>query len=473
MQQSREQLAIALEGVHVVDVRTGEIRRNMTLTISGTTIAALAAHGSTDTNGVRRIDAHGKFVTPGFLEMHAHVLDAPDPDGYLRVMLSKGITGYRQMSGAYELLAQRTQGPLTPDDLPQALAMPGPILTPLNAPTPEAAAKEVRSQRDAGADFIKVLDMPPPAFIAALDTARSLGIPLAGHLPANVSPEDASTRGMRAIEHLGPRDTLLSGCSCAGHRPTAAPAAPPPMATLSNEERAKLFVRMIANPMLNATPADIERYNRVIDGYDGALCERLAQTFFEHQTWQVPTLIRLHTMEFGDRAAYRSDPALRYVPPTVRDLWESIANDFAARFSPAMRATMERLFALQMGLIAAFRRAHVPMMAGSDLGGQWVVPGFGLHREYGLLHEAGLTALEVLQMTTIDGAVFLGREASLGTVEVGKQADLVLLDADPTADVANLSAIAGVIRNGVYHSRSDLEHMCEAVSARYEDSSLR
>jgi len=122
---------------------------------------------------------------------------------------------------------------------------------------------------------------------------------------------------------------------------------------------------------------------------------------------------------------------------------------------------------LQLKLVTLFDRAGVKMLAGDDMGGaQWIVPGIGLHQEFDLLEAAGLAPLRVLQMTTLDGAEFLGREARMGTVEAGRNANLVLLDANPIASVHNLHGIHAVVRDGRYYSRADLDELIE-TSARH------
>ena len=106
------------------------------------------------------------------------------------------------------------------------------------------------------------------------------------------------------------------------------------------------------------------------------------------------------------------------------------------------------------------------MLAGSDLGGGFVIAGFGLHREFDLLEAAGLSPLDVLQMTTLNGAKFLGRESTMGSVAVGKAANLVLLSANPMASVQNLHRIAGVVRGGTYHSAAALAAMKQKTADR-------
>lgn len=107
------------------------------------------------------------------------------------------------------------------------------------------------------------------------------------------------------------------------------------------------------------------------------------------------------------------------------------------------------------------------MLAGSDNGGQWGVAGFSLHQEFDLLSEAGLPPLRVLQMTTLSAAQFLGREGTMGTVEAGRDANLVLLGGDPTIDVANLHRIRAVVRAGRFYTREDLDALQARVAGAY------
>ena len=110
----------------------------------------------------------------------------------------------------------------------------------------------------------------------------------------------------------------------------------------------------------------------------------------------------------------------------------------------------------------------VPILTGSDVGGVWLIPGFSLHQEFHELADAGLTPLQILQATTLRPAEFLNRETSMGTVEEGKNADLVLLNANPTLSVSSLDGIAGVVLKGKYFSADALEKMKSEVAASYK-----
>jgi imidazolonepropionase-like amidohydrolase len=468
---------LILDGVIIVDPRDGKLTRNARITINDGKITEISPAGGPVPGGpAKYVDAREKYVVPGYLDMHAHPLagdasplDSAESAASLTLMLVNGITGFRQMSGSPELLEKRRSGAFQqPAAMPAVLAMPGSILTGANAATPEAAVAEVQRQKSSGADFIKVVDVGPQVFFAAEEEAKRVALPFVGHLPLAVDAVQASERGMKSIEHLGPRDSVLVGCSSdeAALREAISripPRKPPP---LPPEVFAKLTEKIIANPIAFTDASEIARYQRVIDTYSEAKCRQLAVKFATNGTWQTPTLIRLRTMMFGNDPEYMTNPNLRYVSADTKRLWQEVAQEYSAKISPASAVTLAAFYNLQLKLVKLFQEAGVKMMAGDDYGGQWLVPGFGLHQEFDQLAHAGLSPLEVLQMTTINGAEFIGRTASMGAVEAGKDADLVLLDGDPVESVQNLHRISAVVRAGSYFSRDDLDQLkAKAVRA--------
>lgn len=460
---------LLITGVTVVNTQDGSRRPGMAILVHDGRIARIArARGFPVSAGVRRIDAAGRFVVPGYLDMHAHPLNSPTPQAALSLMVTYGITGFRQMSGTPQLLAERRAGtlPLGPV-APELLATPGLVLAGKLAGDPAAASAQVDAQKAQGTDFIKVIDLRPPAFAAVAARATADGLPFLGHLPPGIDVRTAMRLGMRSIEHLGPNDTLLLSCSAdeaairAGMA-TAAIAAPPPGIPL---DRAQALVkRLTTNPMLTLTPPALARMQHVLDTYDDAKCQALAKDLAASSMWQVPTLVRLKTMELADDPSFARQYALRLVPGDDRRLWQELLGQFGTTLSPTGRATLRALWARQLKLVKLFDAAGVKMLAGTDLGGQWLVPGVSLHQEFDLLAEAGISPLRVLQMTTLDGARFLGRESTMGRVAVGRQADLVLLDGDPIASVANLHRIDAVVRGGTYYGRAELD----AIAKRAE-----
>ena len=451
---------LVLRDVTVVDTRDGSFSSGRAIVIENGSIAKIDAAASIgDRDGV--IDGLGAFAVPGYNDAHAHPLNAPDAQDGLTLMLANGITGFRQMSGTPELLAARRDGRLMPaDDAPELLEMCGEILTGANARSVEMAVAEVRAQHEQGVDFIKVIDVTPKIFFAALEESTRLKLPYLGHLPPTVDVRKAAQAGLRSIEHLGPKDSVLLGCSSdeAALRGEALNK-PAPGPRIAGPIPVNVIMRAIASPLLATDPSEFTRYARVIDTYSDERMRDLAGHFVATNTWHCPTLTRVRTMALADDDDYRSDSSLRYVPLPLRQMWEEIAQQFSERLPAAARETLARLFAALSNLVRPFKAAGVKMLAGSDSGGAaaWCIPGPGLHQEFDQLEAAGLTPLEVLQMTTSNVAAFLGRESTMGSIAPGKDANLVLLSADPMSSIQNLHKISAVVRAGKHYSAAALE----------------
>ena len=208
---------VRLDGGTVVDPRDGRMFENASILVRKGRIVAVDQGGSVKSDpAVQRIDVSGKYVVPGYNDMHSHVLELDNPSGALALMLAEGVTGFRRMSGSPERLAQRRDGTLPVGErAPALLETPGTVLTPLNAATPEAVVAEVRAQKAQGADFIKVGFAGPPVFDAALQEGRRQTIPVLGHLQEGVDAAQAAEAGFRSIEHLGPGSTVWIACSSA------------------------------------------------------------------------------------------------------------------------------------------------------------------------------------------------------------------------------------------------------------------
>ena len=464
MADSNRPGVVVLRGVTVVDTRTGSLTPDLDVTLTDGRIARItpsAARKQDRPDGAPApIDAAGKYVVPGYLEMHTHVLGPDDPARDLQLMLRTGITGFRLMSGSDKLLQQRRDGKLPlSDDTPELLSTPGAVLNPANAGTVRAAVTTVREQYAAGADFIKTALVSAPVFFAAQAEAQRLGLPIVGHLPAGIDVRAASKGGIRSIEHLGPGTGVLVGCSTdeakirAQLRAQPGMKAPPFRIPFADKVMGPIIKKIVINPVLRSSPLDVQMLRRAIDTFDQGRAEELAAQFVADGTWHCPTLIRERTSELCDAPEFRDDPNLQFMDePTLAD-WRQAAARFAA-LPAETKVTYRDAYDLQLRLTKLLDDAGVKLIAGSDsCGAVWEVPGYSLHQEFDELARAGLSPLRVLQTATLDAAEFLGREDTLGTVEPGKEADLVLLNEDPVENVQNLHAIAGVVRGGRYHSQ--------------------
>ena len=196
------------------------------------------------------------------------------------------------------------------------------------------------------------------------------------------------------------------------------------------------------------------------DTYSEAKCQTLVNAFVSNGTWHVPTLYRLRGIQTADDPLFAADANLVYVPKDVKASWNAIAAGFTA-IPASGKASLRQYYDLQKTLTRLMKRGGVKMLAGSDSAriAVWMIPGFSLQQEFRELAAAGLSPLEILQMTTLNGAEFLGRTSTMGTVEEGKNADLVLLDANPIADVANFAKIGAVFLKGRYFSKTALDKL--------------
>jgi hypothetical protein len=465
---------LLIRNATVVGTRDGSLRHGQDVCVSNGRVLSVGPTGDALPRDAKVVDASGKFLVPGFNDMHAHMFSRPgggDPSGGLQLMLAHGVTGFRQMSGSQRMLRQRASGALVPERAPRLLAMPGAVLTPFNASTVAAAAATIRQQHDQGADFIKAAMVTSEVFYAAQADTSLLGIPILGHLPGGIDVARASGNGMRSIEHLGPGATLLACCTSAQAAMTAkltarrAPRLPRASASYLEPLLNRLAARIVINPVNLSRQADIEILEQVTAAFDQDAVARIAQRFVADGTWHVPTLIRSHTTNVCDDPEFASQPGLRYVAPAAVGAWQQAARRFA-RFPESSRQTFRIVYVTLMHVARLFDEAGVRMLTGSDSGGAaWELPGLALHQEFDELARAGLAPLRILQMTTCDAADFLGAADEMGTIDAGKRADLVLLDGNPLQSADHLHSIAGVVCAGHYYSPAAIDAIKETVAA--------
>jgi imidazolonepropionase-like amidohydrolase len=462
---------LVLDGGSVVDPRDGSVADDVSVRIRDGRIVEVSKRGTArEDPDTDRVDAAGRFIVPGYNDMHSHALNLGNPAGSLALMLAEGVTGFRQMSGSPALLKKRRDHtlPIGPA-APALLETPGTILTPLNAGSSKAVAAEIRRQHALGADFVKMVMAAPDVFVAAVEEAVAVGIPILGHLQEGVDVVAASRAGFRSVEHLGPGSPVWASCSTIDEelrsqgyeRPVikGPPVKIPFLERLVGWRMQKLLV----NPAAFSDPIDVARIQRALDTYSEEKAVAVAAVLAEHGTWQVPTLVRLRSMEYAGAPEYERDESLAYLPAKNIKRWRAVTAKFLALPAEA-QTTYRDLYPRQLSLAKLFADNGVPMMTGTD-GGSMMAPGLTLRQEFAELAKAGLSPLKILQMTTVNPARYLGRQDTMGTVEAGRNADLVVLDANPLDDVENLHRINAVIRAGTYYSAADLAAFKARVSA--------
>ncbi len=261
------------------------------------------------------------------------------------------------------------------------------------------------------------------------------------------SAEEASNAGQKSFEHL---IGVLPACSTRSDE----------LLKMQQEDIAEEIA--LGKQKFWGTHVKQSR-QMMLDTYSPEKAAALSVLLRRNGTWQCPTLTLLHMFAYGDDAAFRNDPRLKYVPVRQRADWDPAKID--GEHTPEDFAYSRREFVKDLEVVGAMQRAGVGILAGTDSGNPFCFRGFSLHDELGFLVQAGLTPMEALQAATLNPARFLGRESELGTVQVGKAADLVVLDANPLVDIANTRRIASVVYRGKLLPRSSLDEMLAQAEA--------
>jgi len=445
------QTSIAFTHVTVINpgasVVANRVQTNRIVVISDEAIASVSDAAKVHPpQSARVIDATGQFLIPGLWDMHVHSAFGDwfpgGRDIILPLFIANGITGVRDMGGDVPvLMAWRREiaegkiigprmviaGPMLDGYLPSGkLRFPSSIAV----TSPADAVAAVDSLKKQGVDFIKVQsEISPDAYVAAAAEAHKLGLPFVGHVPDKVRLREVVAAGQKSVEHLM---GIFEGCS-------------------TQEDK---FIRGEGNLKLLLSTQDKQR------------CDALIKLLAQHQTWQVPTLAWQRGGEFLDQPDAKRASLDKYVPPYWRDVtWRRFTDEMMPDLLHDPLALRQEYFARNLQIVGAMHRAGVPFMAGTDAApGVYIMPGFSLHDELANFVEAGFTPMESLQTATSNPARFLGMQASLGSVETGKIADLVLLAANPLDDIRNSKKISAVLTHGRMFDRAALDQVLMQVA---------
>ncbi len=436
--QAPAQAGVAIANVSLVDPDRGQIVANQTVIVDGNRITAVGPAGSGRLPaGIRTIDGRGKYLIPGLWDMHVHAATPWFGDYVMPLLVAHGVTGVRDMFTTAGYVAEWRRrvtsgewvgprvgafGQLVDGDPP---IWPGSVV----AKTAEDGRRVVDSMKAAGADFVKVYSrLLPETFFAIAARAREIGIPFAGHVPSLVKPTDAARAGMRTVEHL---QQAFQGCSS------------------REDELIARYAAAASSPKRWDSAGIVSRgqVKPILESFDPVRCERLAEAFVASGTWMVPTLTVLRSISHLDDSTLATDPRLAMIPQFLKGGWNP-KTDFRFRMlTPADWALRKGVYARQLEIARILHRKGVKFLAGTDLANPYIFPGSSLHDELALLVSVGFTPAEALRAATTDPARFLGAD-SLGTIAIGKVADLVLLDGNPLAEIANVRRVSAVIADG-------------------------
>ena len=422
----------AFVNVNVVPMTSETVVAAQTVLVDGRKIVTI---GDVDTvpiaKGTFVIDGTDRYLMPGLSEMHAHIppVTSTSLERVLGLNVANGITIVRGMLGQPAHLDLRQQI-LSGEIFGPRLFTSGPSFNGNSVSSPQHATDMVRAQHGAGYDFLKIHPgLTKAEFDALATTAIRFGIQFSGHVSVAVGVPNALAAGMASIDHLdGYMQAMVDDD-----------------ADLSSRS-AGLFGVLLA------------------DRIDEAKIAEIAAATAEAGVWNVPTEAMFeHWTSETPITEMRDWPEMRYMPLGTIGRWadrkQQVLNDPA--YDPEIVA---RAIGIRRKLILALHEAGSGLLLGSDAPQVFNVPGFAIHRELEYLVASGLTPYAALRTGTANPAEFFGQERVFGTVETGKEADLVLLDANPLDDISNAGRIHGVMLRGRWLNRADLDQ----ILARFE-----
>ena len=439
------QYDLALVHANVVDVERGIVVPDQTILVSGNRIVDVHASTNSRVRAGAQVDANGTFVMPGLWDMHGHVLS--NYERFANVLLPNGITGIRQPGNNRldTLRAVRARLPRATSPLPR-LVVAGVLIDDSPAARPAGSVTLTRAEDASlladslirsGVDFFKVYSrIKREPFFALAAEARRRGVSLTGHVPRALTPEEISDAGMRSIEHVF---EFPLACS-----------------TREVDMRQQYA---LAESNTNARAARMAVGDTVLHTYDRNKCLRIIRHLVRNGTFVTPTLYLYRRMS-------------GIAEPTARD--STIAAYFAGGLPqpgarlPEFGATEERarrLYDRLAELVREMNRAGLLLLAGTDTDAPLLWAGFSLHDELvALVEDGGLTPAEALRTATLNPARYFSASDTMGVVAPGKVADLVLLLANPLRDIRNTQRITGVVVNGRYLHRKELDQMLAAAT---------
>lgn len=401
--------------------------------------------------GALRIEGAGRYLMPGLADMHVHLAPASWP-GHMALFVANGVTTVRSTADAAngtralrEMV--RADSVLAPTIYTAGLHLDGDpprhAESSIIVHTPEEGRQAVIATKAGGYDYVKVYDgLSLDAYDAVIRTAREVGIPVIGHVPLAVGLEHALRSRQASIEHLHGYDLALQADS-SPYRSTDGYRAPTFNTGSGQRVRAWEYVDFAKLPSLVA----LTKANGV---------------------WHSPTLSMFMADALpGEVEARRKLPEMRYVPSIMFDeLW------MEHNWPPDIVLIARRTQPARMRVVKALHDAGVGLLLGTDPSNPFILWGFATHKELAQLVAAGLSPYEAIAAGTRNAAEYLGALDEFGTVETGKRADLILVDANPLDDVANVKRIAGVMLRGRWLAQGDLLRELDVVAdeiRRYEE----
>jgi imidazolonepropionase-like amidohydrolase len=422
---------VAVTDCTVIDTRYGTATAHSNIVITGERITARGPAASIRIPaGAQIVHGTGKFVIPGLWDMHVHVGEIEED--WFPLYLANGLTGLREMAASERNAPRQRQ---YQQDVASGRRL-GPelfwTLFPMDAPAIDderQARVEVARRAAMGLSYIKIYNgLSREAYFAIADECRKRGLQMVGHIPDQVSAREVARAGQASVEHL---DGILLACS---------------------RKEAEARWMMQHNQVV---------WKMLLDTFDSAKADALIESFRAGGVWQTPTLMIYRIANLAQDHRLPGEAPIQYARRDYLKSWprESLEGPFAGLDADSAR----RLLAVYQDLVRRMEQRGVRILAGTDTPYPYCVPGFALHEELALLVEAGLSPAAALRTATWNPAEFLHVSHDYGSIEPGKVADLVVLNANPLVAIGNTIRIEAVVRRGHLIEAAGLRSMLEGV----------
>lgn len=421
-----------LANVNVVSMLEDKVLSKRDVVISGTNIVSITKADGKNRGDCKVIDGSGKYVMPGLFDMHVHL----DGGKYIPLFLMNGITCVRDLGSTDDSIFKLKRNIEEGRTIGPKLFVCGPILEgdpPLwdcfrVIKSQSTAIKVVHELRDKGVDFIKVYHtLPPDIYKVILRTARRLGLKVTGHIPNGLTPLDAIESGQTCIEHM------LQITSYVGD--------------VSWEK---------------VTDPDYEGWQRATKyEVDEDRFHKFLSALGQHQAYVCPTLIV--ERQIASLAKYDDlleTPGIGYISEAMaREEWNPAHKNAQGHIKGQRPLWFKNYGVFHKGSKKLIRQLveHGTLLAGTDTMNPFVIPGFSLSDELELLVESGLSPFQALCTATVNAARFLDVDDQLGTIEVGKTANIAVLDKNPLDVIGNVRTVNAIVLDGQYLDRSRME----------------
>jgi amidohydrolase family protein len=452
---------LVIKNVSVVDMKDSVPKTNQTVLIVGNKITSIGGEIKIPASA-KIIDGTNKFLIPGLWDMHVHmwherweksVRAIEGREVFLDMFIPNGITGVRDMGGDQKQIKkwkeEISQGKRIGPRIVAGPIVDGPSKLQedyIVAGTAEQGVRVVDSLIEQKVDFVKVYStLPREAYFAIAKESNARHIPFEGHLPDAITAAEAAEAGQKTIEHLA-----WIPLSCSSKEDSLRKEVATERASATKQPSQGTAV---TNPLL-------VRFKILMSTYDAKKAQALYGVLKKYYTWICPTLNVSQPFLWKNNQPFFKDDRIKYMPEWMRDRLN--VGDLKSGIADDDIQVRKQWYKYLQKMVGDMHKANIPILAGTDFP-FFCFAGYSLHEELERFVQVGLTPYEALKTATLNPAKFLGREKELGTIERGKFADMVLLDANPLENISNTKKIYAVIANGKLLEREDLDQMLDKV----------